>query len=269
MSQLTLFDCITQNKRPRTESTDDSSITSCKTTADLEVCSPTNNSNSLELVDSVDVDTAVSSPIQIDSDSNEDLSTPLSLSRTSSLVSEEHDACTPVTTTLGTQSGSKTCTAVSDIAQSPAFPPVKPKHVQFPTTTYSSRARSFNPAWYDTYDLLEYSVGLNACFCYPCRLFGSQGSSFTSKPESAFTIVGFKDWKYATGKNSILNGHNNCITHKQSVIAWKQFQLNTKQSTSISQQLDNTTVELIQKNRHYLKTILEVLLLCSKQEIAL
>jgi len=41
-----------------------------------------------------------------------------------------------------------------------------------------------------------------------------------------------------TGKNGILTGHNNCITHKQSVIAWKQFQLNTKQGTSISQQLD-------------------------------
>jgi len=33
---------------------------------------------------------------------------------------------------------------------------------------------------------------------------------------AAFTIVGFKDWKHATGKNGILTGLNNCITHKQS-----------------------------------------------------
>ena len=110
-------------------------------------------------------------------------------------------------------------THASDIAQGPAFPPVQPKYIRFPTTTYSNRARSFNPAWYDLYDWLEYSVELNAGFCYPCCLFGSQGSSFKSRPESAFTIVGFKDWKHATGKNGILTGHNNCITRKQSVIA--------------------------------------------------
>ena len=156
MSQLTLFDFMTRNKRPRTESTDYASATSCKTTADLEVCSP----NNLELADSIDVDTTVSSPIWIDSDSNEGLSTPLSLSSSLHVVSEELDACTPVTTTPSTQSaaGSKTFTAVSPttragvIAQSPAFPPVQPKHVRFPTTTYSNRIRSFNPTWYDTYD---------------------------------------------------------------------------------------------------------------------
>ena len=60
-------------------------------------------------------------------------------------------------------------------------------------------------------------------------------------------MIGFKDWKHATGKNGILNGHNNCISHKQAVIAWKQFQLNSKRGTSISEQLDNTRAELIQK----------------------
>ena len=42
-----------------------------------------------------------------------------------------------------TQTSGKACTAVAfippttDIALSPAFPPVQPKHIRFPTTTYS------------------------------------------------------------------------------------------------------------------------------------
>ena len=79
-------------------------------------------------------------------------------------------------------------------------------------------------------------------------LFGSRDGSFSNRPESTFTVIGFKDWKHATGRNGILNGYNKCISHKQAVIAWKQFQLNSKRETSISEQLDNTRAELIQKN---------------------
>ena len=83
------------------------------------VCRSTSNSNNsiLELDDSIDVDTtlsqALSSPIQIDSDSNEDLSSSLVVTTTHSTVS--------------TQSCNKTCTALlltthaGDIVQSPAF----------------------------------------------------------------------------------------------------------------------------------------------------
>ena len=46
--------------------------------------------------------------------------------------------------------------------------------------------------------------------------------------------------------------------------------MNNKASgTSIADRLDAARSQLIAKNRHYLKTILEVLLLCSQQEIAL
>ena len=51
MSQLTLLDCVTRNKQPRTQPTDDAtheqSATSCNTTpANFEVCSPINSSDS-------------------------------------------------------------------------------------------------------------------------------------------------------------------------------------------------------------------------------
>ena len=97
-----------------------------------------------------------------------------------------------------------------DIAQSPAFPPVQPVNIQFPKTAFGNRTRSFNPGWYGSYEWLDYSVRLNACFCYPCRLFGSHCSQFSSRPEPAFTVNGFKNWKHATGTKGILSGHANC-----------------------------------------------------------
>ena len=156
-----------------------------------------------------------------------------------------------------------------DIAPMPTFPPVQPTNVDFPVTYYSGKPRSFNPAWFKSYSWLEYSVKFNACFCYPCRLFGSECGFSTSRPEQTFTRTGFKDWKHATGKNGILSSHSNCHAHKEAVVAWKQYSLNSQKGTLISEQLGSARAEQIKQNRHYLKSVAEVVLLCSVQEIAL
>ena len=83
----------------------------------------------------------------------------------------------------------------SDIAQTPAFPPVRPSIYRFSTTMFGSKARSFNPLWFKSYDWLEYSVKIDACFCYPCRMFGAPGSQFGSQPEHTFTVTSFRDWE--------------------------------------------------------------------------
>ena len=222
-----MFDCIRRessaHKRPRTESS-----ASARTNTVLEVHSFTSNINTsnLELADSVDhIDTTihVSSPVWIDSTSNDGSSTdstPLSSS-----VAHESDVMV-IPTVSKESADNKNSNAVlattspGDIAQSLVFPPVQPKYVQFPTTMFSNRASCFNPIWYDTYDWLEYSVEYDACFCYPCHFFGSRDGSFSSRPESTLTTTGFKDWKHATDKNGILNDHNKCISHKQAIIAW-------------------------------------------------
>ena len=48
-------------------------------------------------------------------------------------------------------------------------------------------------------------------------------------------INAFKDWKHATGKGGILSCHNDCRTHKQAVIAWSQYTLNSQKGTSVSE----------------------------------
>ena len=60
-----------------------------------------------------------------------------------------------------------------DIAMSPQQPPVQPTGIVYPATDFSGKRRSFNPSWFSSYQWLEYSIKADACYCYPCRLFGS------------------------------------------------------------------------------------------------
>ena len=77
-------------------------------------------------------------------------------------------------------------------------------------------------------------------------------------------------WFYLTGKGGALHVHLNCYSHKQAVIAWQQYKANAKHGTLIYQiKLGSTRKAAISKNRHYVKSVAEVLLLCSRQEIAL
>ena len=156
-----------------------------------------------------------------------------------------------------------------DIAQTPASLPVQPTNVKFPVTFYSKKPRSFRAAWFRSFSWLEYSVKRDAAFCYACHLFGSGGGGCNSRPEQVFTTTGFNDWKHAMGKSGILVCHNNCHAHRQAVIAWKQSTINSQRGTSISEQLGSRRAEQVKQNRHYLKTLVEILLLCSHQEIAL
>lgn len=67
----------------------------------------------------------------------------------------------------------------------------------------------------------------------------------------------------------MLTCHDNCLARKQAVVSWKQYTLNSERGMSITEQLRSARNEQIKQNCHYLKTIAEILLLCSKQEIAL
>ena len=88
-----------------------------------------------------------------------------------------------------------------------------------------------------------------------------------SRPVKRFTEIGFRNWKNTTGTTGVLSKHANCITHKQSVIAWQQF-IAAEKHQSVAEQLGMAIAEQIKKNWHYIMSIIEVLILCSKQEIA-
>jgi len=51
--------------------------------------------------------------------------------------------------------------------------------------------------------------------------------------------------------------------------AWSQYKLNAKHHVSIAQRMDSSRMQIISDNRHYLKALVRVLLLCALQEIGL
>ena len=109
-------------------------------------------------------------------------------------------------------------------------------------------------------------MSADACYCYPCRLFGNACFG-QSRPETCFTVKGFRDWKHATGKNGILACHDNCFAHKQATIAWNEYKINCQMGTSLPERMSSIKATIVKNNRHYLKTVIEILLL-SHQEIS-
>lgn len=67
----------------------------------------------------------------------------------------------------------------------------------------------------------------------------------------------------------MLSKHDSSCAHRKSVIAWNQYKINSQRKTSISDRLEMCRAEHVEQNWHYVKTLAEIILLCSHQEIAL
>ena len=153
----------------------------------------------------------------------------------------------------------------SDLAAVPTESPTQPK-IYFPLRRFGmGRPRGFNRDWYKSYQWLEYSVERDAAFCFPCRMF-KVGSS---RCESTFTLTGFCNWKHAMGHRGIITFHDKCDVHKQAMIDWKQYKINVQHHTSIQDRNNSVCSQQIHYNRHYIKTIAEVLRPCAMQDLAL
>lgn len=70
-------------------------------------------------------------------------------------------------------------------------------------------------------------------------------------------------------KKGAISAHDSCSTHKQAMSSWNEYTLNSERHTSVAHRLDSARAQVIKSNRHYIKTIAEVILLCAKQELAL
>ncbi|XP_050065525.1 uncharacterized protein LOC126554494 [Aphis gossypii] len=72
--------------------------------------------------------------------------------------------------------------------------PIRPILKVYPKTKFGTQNRSFTSVYYTHFDWLEYSVKMNAVFCFACRIFSNDyGNS-----ENTFTITGFSNWKKAS-----------------------------------------------------------------------
>ena len=172
----------------------------------------------------------------------------------------------PSVQTSEIQSSSLLCTAPTDISTSGGDKPTQPRLKEYPKHSEGkSHARSFVGAWFDKYDWAEYSQQRDAMFCFACRHFAPATSG---NADDAFTKSGFRRWKKAHGKDGSIARHLNSLCHKSSYIAWADYRRNKLENTSIAQSISEAYQKKVRENRHYVKTLGEILLLTATQAIA-
>ena len=135
-----------------------------------------------------------------------------------------------------------------------------PKHMD-----RKSHSRSFVASWYERYCRIEYSQDFDALFCFPCRHFCPPGDG---NAEEAFTKTAFRRWKKAHGKDGAITKHINSQCHKMSIVSWNDYNRNKAAKTSVGQVLNDSYRKKVNENRHYVKTVGEIILLTATQNIA-
>jgi len=120
--------------------------------------------------------------------------------------------------------------ALTDISLDRNEKPTQHLLSRFPTKLQSGANRSFQSAWYQQHEWLEYSQKLDAAFCFACRHFSVPGLC----PDGAFTETGFSNWKKAqyTDGDGGFSSHCKSECHVQAFIAWQDFK-NTDTSKSV------------------------------------
>ena len=69
------------------------------------------------------------------------------------------------------------------------------------------------------------------------------------------------------GKHGIITAHE-CSSHKRAMACWNEYTTNIEKHTSVAHRLETAREQVTKTNRHYIKTLAEILRLCAKQEIA-
>jgi hypothetical protein len=143
-----------------------------------------------------------------------------------------------------------------DLSLSPDQRPRQPL-IEFPSRAVRGTLCRFNPSWYSDFPWLEYSVSRDTAHCFSCRHFGGLQDRSSNK-----FINGFRDWRKAVCK---FKKHSLSMIHKDTVVSWDQFRGISGEGTSVAVQVTDTSrsENQIVENRYYLKSIVEVLLLCT------
>lgn len=129
------------------------------------------------------------------------------------------------------------------------------KRKDFPSDPISHR--SFQLQWLEKFEWIEYSEEKDAVYCYPCRHFGKENVS------EVFCKYGYSNWKKALSKDGFAK-HESSGAHIHAMLAWKQHELSSTTGESVLNMLSKTVLE---KRRHYFKSIVNVVLFLAKNEL--
>ena len=128
--------------------------------------------------------------------------------------------------------------------------------------------RSFQDQWYKDRPWLEYSIKNDCVFCYYCRHLGNKTIA-TRKQNDSFVSSGFRNWKRVLEKGKDFDRHitiQGHITATNNYLSYQQ-RINIKQT--VIDILDSSRAQHIRRNRDRLIKIASLLLLCSRQMIAI
>ena len=144
---------------------------------------------------------------------------------------------------------------------------------QFPSKNFGkgkhSCRRSFVATWYTTYPWLEYSIKFDRAYCFACRHYCLGSAS--GRADTAFTSIGFGDWKHGTGNKGAFLIHASSAHHRNAMAEWHERRLDdcNSQRRRVEDLFAEEDERVVLSNRHYLKCLAEVILLCAKQNLAL
>uniref|UniRef100_H2ZYF9 TTF-type domain-containing protein n=1 Tax=Latimeria chalumnae TaxID=7897 RepID=H2ZYF9_LATCH len=150
-----------------------------------------------------------------------------------------------------------------DISQLPDDGRWHPELKRYSSQIFGMQARFFNRSWYEQYSWLEYSVALDAMFCFACWHFAHVGQSGHFK--TAFTHDGFRNWKKASVS---LKTHDTAALHKCYMESWAEFKLQKEKGSKVKNLMNSTHAKAVEENQRYMRAVVESLHFTVCQTIA-
>lgn len=155
----------------------------------------------------------------------------------------------------------------SDISSNANDGPVQPSLHAYPVSHITGDkegvTRSFKADWFTNYPWIEYSQSNNSVYCFACRHF-----AISSNVENRFTVAGYQNWKKACGMSGKFSKHARADYHLDAMVAWSNFNTMERNESSVAQMVSDGYAEKVRRNRQFIKTLGEVILLTCTQKIA-
>lgn len=132
---------------------------------------------------------------------------------------------------------------------------------------FQKRNLKFQFSWFTAHPWLVYSEKEEGAFCKYCVLFAKHGAGVNSQELGSLVKKKFTNWvkaKEVFKNHAETDYHNACITDFKNLKRTLE-----NRSLQVINQIDTARSEAILRNRHNLKPIIETVILCGRQELAL
>lgn len=140
---------------------------------------------------------------------------------------------------------------------------------KFPATTNGKQERKFLYSWLEKYKWLSYSEIENQAYCTFCVLMAPTEVGMRSSQKTGQLVQeGFQNWKKAIEK---FESHSHLQYHKHAMVDLNNLKtlVEGKKMNSIDRSLDVGKAKQAKENAERLKPIIETVIFCGRQGIAL